>query len=145
MKNNKFLLNTLLTGALFVILTIAMVIRVMQPAAVLPHLNIPNMALISLIVLLTEYYIAPNSGRCYVCIFLLSAVAFALLPLMAGFACVHTFWKLALIGGVVFTAVTWLFTSVTDRMASGPKAKCAAFVSALGLYLAFQCFAGILL
>lgn len=54
-------------------------------------------------------------------------------------------WKLALVGGIVFTAVTWLFSSMVNRLASGAQAKAAPLLSALGLYLAVQCFAGILL
>ena len=53
--------------------------------------------------------------------------------------------KLGVIGGVVFTATAWLFTSVQDRLSSGPVCKAAPVVSAFGLYLAAQCFAGILL
>ena len=53
--------------------------------------------------------------------------------------------KLALAGGVIFTAITWLYTTILDSLSSGPVAKAAPVVSALGLYLAVQCFAGILL
>jgi hypothetical protein len=52
--------------------------------------------------------------------------------------------KLAGIGCVTFSATTWLFTSIQNRLASGPVAKAAPVLSALGLYLASQCFAGIL-
>ena len=50
---------------------------------------------------------------------------------------------LAILGAVVFTAVTWLFSSMMDRLSSGPAAKLAPVMSALGLYLAAQCFMGI--
>jgi hypothetical protein len=72
-------------------------------------------------------------------------VSFAVLPLMAGFACVHTFWKLGIIGGVVFTVTTFLFTSATDRLLTGPKARLAVILTAFGIWLASQGFAGILL
>ena len=145
MKNNKYFLNTLLTAVLFAVLAVCMAIRLIQPAAVLPPLNIPNMVLISLIALLAEYYLALGNPRCYICIPLFSALAFGILPLMAGFACVHTFWKFGLVGGAVFTVTTFLFTSMSDRLLSGPRAKAAAALSAFGLYLAAQCFAGIIL
>ena len=145
MKNNKYFLNTLLIGVLFAVLAVCMVIRLIQPAAVLLPLNIPNMVLISLTALLAEYYLAPGNPRCYICIPLFSTLAFGILPLMAGFACVHTFWKFGLVGGAVFTVTTFLFTSMSDRLLSGPRAKAAAALSAFGLYLAAQCFAGIIL
>lgn len=145
MKDKKYVLNTLLAAALFLAMLVMLLIRVWNPAGVLPKLDIPNMALLSLIVLVAEYYIAPKAERCYICIPVLSFLTFALLPLMAGFACAHDFWKIGLVGCVVFTALTWLFTSMTSRIASGEKAPAAPILSALGLYLAIQGFAGILL
>ena len=41
MKNNKYFFNTLLAAVLFAVMAVFMVIRVIQPAAVLPPLNIP--------------------------------------------------------------------------------------------------------
>jgi len=49
------------------------------------------------------------------------------------------------VGGVVFTVTAWLFTSIQDRLSSGPACKAAPVVSAFGLYLAAQAFTGILL
>lgn len=145
MKNNKYFLNTLLAAVLFAVLLVMLILRFLSPVVILPPLNIPNMVLICLVALLIEHYLAPGNKRCYICIPVLGAVTFALLPLMAGFACQHTFWKIGLVGGAVLTATTWLFSSMTDRLCSGPKAKAAAFISALGLHLASQCFAGIIL
>ena len=145
MQNNKYFLNTLLVGVLFAVMAVFMVLRAVQPPAVLPPLNIPNMVFVSLVALLLEHYLAPGNDRCYICIPVLAALTFGLLPLMAGFACQHTFWKFGLVGGAVFTVTTFLFTSMTDRMLSGPKASAAPFASAAGLYLAAQCFAGIIL
>ena len=145
MKNNKYFFNTILTAVLFAVLAVFMVIRLIQPAAVLPPLNIPNMVLVCLVALLIEYYVAPGNPRCYICIPVMSALTFGILPLMAGFACQHTFWKFGLVGGLVSTVTVWLFSSMADRMLSGPKAKAAAVLSAFGLYLAAQCFTGIIL
>ena len=145
MKNNKYLLNTILTAVVFVAMAVKMILRVVQPAAVLPPLNIPNMVALILIALLVEHYLAPGNERCYICIPVFGALTFGLLPLLAGFACQHTFWKIGLVGGAATTVAVWLFTSMTDRLLSGPRAKAAAAMSAFGLYLAAQCFAGILL
>lgn len=145
MKNNKYFFNTLLVTVLFVVMAVYMVLRLVQPAVVLPPLNIPNIVLICLIALLIEHFLAPGNARCYICIPVLSVLTFGLLPLMAGFACQHTFVKLGLVGGAACTATVWLFSSMADRLLSGPKAKAAAVLSALGLYLAAQCFTGILL
>lgn len=145
MKNNKYFLNTLLVAVLFLVMAVFMVLRAVQPPAILPPLNIPNMVLISLLTLLLEFYLAPGSDRCYICIPVVAALTFGVLPLMAGFACQHTFWKLGLVGGAVFAVTTWLFTAMTDRLQSGPRAKLAPIIGALCLFLASQCFAGIIL
>ena len=145
MKNNKYFLNTLLVAVLFLVMAVFMVLRAIQPPAILPPLNIPNMVLISLVVLLLEFYLAPGNDRCYICIPVLAALTFGILPLMAGFTCQHTFWKLGLVGGVVFAVTTWLFTAMTNRLQSGPQAKLAPIIGALCLFLASQCFAGLIL
>ena len=145
MKKHPYLLSFLLTGVVFALMLVMMLIRVWNPAGVLPRLDIPNIALISLVVLIAEHYLSPKAPRNYATIALLSFLTFALLPLMAGFACVHDFWKIGLSGCVVFTLLTWLFTSMVSRITSGAKAPAAPVVSALGLYLAIQGFAGIFL
>lgn len=145
MKNNRYFLNTLLAAVLFVALLAAMIIRVTAPAVVIPPLNIPNLVLLSLLALLAEHFIAPGNPRCYICIPVFSAVSFGVLPLMAGFTCLHEFWKLGLAGCVIFTVTTFLFTSMTQRLHTGPKARCAVMAGAFGIYLAAQCFAGIIL
>ena len=145
MKNNKYFLNTLLVAVLFLVMAVFMVLRAVQPPVILLPLNIPNMVLISLIALVAEHYLAPGNDRCYLCIPVLGGLTFGILPLMAGFACRHTFWKLGLVGGVVFAVTTWLFTAMTDRLGTGPKAKLAPLAGALCLYLATQSFAGIIL
>jgi hypothetical protein len=76
---------------------------------------------------------------------LFGVAAFALLPLMAGFACVHTFWKYGVVGGITFTITTFLFSSAAQRLRTGPKAPAALVLTGLGIYLAAQCFAGIIL
>ena len=145
MKNNKYLLSTLLTLVVFAACAAALLVRVWIPAAVIPPLNIPNMAALCLVALLLEHLLTGGNPRCYICIPLFGALVFGILPLMAGFACQHDFWKYGLVGAVVFTAVTFLFTSAQDRLLTGPKARAAILVTAVGIWLAFQCFAGIIL
>ena len=145
MKNNKFLLPVMLSAVRFVALLAGMLVKVFQPAAILPPLNIPNMVLLSVVALLVEYFLAGSNPRCYLCVAAFGVAAFGLLPLMAGFACFHDFWKFGLVGGAVFAVTTFLFTSATQRLQSGPKAPAALVLTGLGIYLAAQCFAGILL
>jgi hypothetical protein len=145
MKENKYLLNTVLAVVFGIALLVCVLVRSFAPAVILPRLNIPGMVLLALVALLLDHYLAKNAKRCYLCIPVLSALTFGLLPFACGFATLAQAGKLALIGGIVFTATTWLYTSIQDRLSTGPAAKAAPFFSALGLYLAAQCFAGIIL
>ena len=145
MKNNQYLLSTILAAVVFVACAIALLVRVWLPAAVIPQLNIPGMVTLSVIALLIEHFLTKGNPRCYICIPVFGALVFGILPLMAGFACQHDFWKFGLAGAVIFTVTTFLFTSAQDRLLTGPKAKAAMVVTAIGIWLASQCFAGIIL
>ena len=143
MKKQTYLLNTLLAAVLGILLLAAVLVRTFAPIVILPTPDIPNLVLLSLVVLLIDYYLAPNAPRCYICIPLLAALTFGLLPWAACFVGLADAARLAVTGGVVFTAVTWLFSSILERISSGPDRKAAPVVSALCLYLAFQGFAGL--
>ncbi len=145
MKNKTYILNTLLAAVLGVLLLGAILVRTFAPAVIIPEWNIPSLVLVSLLALVLDHYVAPGAKRCYICIPVVSAVTFGLLPWAAGFAGAGESLITALAGGIVFTVTTWLYSSIQERLSSGPAAKAAPILSALGLYLAFQCFAGILL
>ena len=145
MKNKMYTLNTLLAAVVGVALLVCMIVKAFAPMIILPELDIPAMVLLSLIALVLDHYIAPGAKRCYICIPVFSLLTFGLLPLAAGLVTVLNALYLALFGGVIFTAVAWIFTSMADRLSSGPVAKAAPILSAFGLYLAVQCFMGILL
>lgn len=145
MKNKTYILNTLLTAVLGIVLLIAVLVRTFAPNIIVPALDIPNMAALSLIALVLDHYLAPGAKRCYICIPVLGALAFGLLPFAACFVDSLEALKLGVVGGVVFTAATWLFSSAQERMSSGPAAKAAPILAAVGLYLAAQCLMGIIL
>ena len=145
MKENKYFLNTSLALVLGLALLVAVMVRTFAPTVIIPELDIPNMVLLSLLALLVDHYVAKNARRCYICIPLLGALSFGLLPFAACFMGALEALKIGIIGGIVFTATTWLFTSIQDRLSSGPAAKAAPVLSAVGLYLASQCFMGMFL
>ena len=144
MKNKTYMLNTFLTVLLWVYLLLAVVVRTFFPLMILPKVNIPNIVLISLIALVLDHYLVPDAKRCYICIPVFSAISFGLLPFAAAFCTPVEAVKLASIGSIVFTVTTWLFSSIQDRLSSGPAAKASAFFSAVSLYMAAQCFAGMI-
>jgi hypothetical protein len=144
MKNNKYFLNTALAAVVGVVLCVCVILRTFIPAIVLPQLSIPNMVLLSLIALLLDHHGAGETKRCWICVPVFAFLTFGLLPYGASLASIPEALKLAAVGCVTFTVTTWLFASIQDRLSSGPVAKIAPELSALGLYLASQCFAGLL-
>ena len=144
MNKKTYTLNTLLAAVLGIVLLACVLVRTFAPRMILPQLDIPAMTLISLVALLLDHYLAPGAKRCYICIPVFAAITFGVLPFAACFVGAGEALKLAVLGAVVFTCVTWLFSSMMDRLSSGPAAKLAPVLSALGLYLAVQCFMGIL-
>ena len=144
MNNKKYMLNTLLAYVLGAVLLAFVLIRTFAPRIILPELDIPNLVLISLVTLVLDHYLAPGAERCYICIPLFSGLAFGLLA-FAAFLGIAKALELALYGGLVFTVTTWLFSSIQDRLSSGPAAKGAPVVSAFGLYLAAQALMGMIL
>lgn len=145
MKNKTYLLNVFLAGVLGALLLVCVLVKTFLPGVILPALDIPGITLISLAALLLDHFWAPGASRNYLLIFLFSAISFAVLPLASGMAGAGEWWKLALAGGVIFTGTTWIFESVTGRIASGNGSKTALILTALGIYLAVQCFTGIFL
>lgn len=145
MKKHPYFRNIALAIVLGIALTVCSIVRAFVPMAVLPKLDIPNMVLLSLVALLLDHYLFPGVRRMDLVAPLLGALTFGLLPYAAGFCVLLEALKLAMIGGVIFTASAWVFAEVQERLSSGPAAKAAPIFSALGLYLAAQCFAGILL
>ena len=145
MKKNTYTLNTILAIVLGVVLLVAVLVRTFAPRIIIAELDVPNMVLISLVVLVVDHYLAPEAKRCYICIPVFSAITFGLLPFAACFVGAGEALKLSVAGGIIFTAMTWLFSSVQDRLSTGPAAKAAPVVSAFGLYLAIQALMGMIL
>lgn len=145
MKNKTYVLNSLLAAVFGVYLLVAIFVRTFAPQIILPKANIPNLVLVSLIALVLDHYLVGGAKRCYICIPVFAAITFGLLPYAAAFVTPLEALKLAIVGGVVFTVTTWLFTTIQERLSSGPAAKASAFFSAVSLYMASQCFIGMIL
>ena len=73
----------------------------------------------------------------------LAAVTFAVLPMAAGY--VGAGVKMILCGTALFAALTWVFDSVAERVNVTCDCKCAMIPTAFVMYLACQCFMGMIL
>ena len=143
MKNKTYTLSTVLIAVLTAVLAVMAVLRAFSPQIILPIFDIPTLTAISLVALVLDHYLAKGAKRCWICIPVFAALSFGILPFAAGMVALSSTLGLALTGAAIFTVCTFVFTSVQDRLSSGPAARLARIMSALGIWLAVQAFAGI--
>ena len=144
MKNKPYLLNTLLAAVFTLALLVMVLVRAFAPLVILPVADVPNLVLICLVALVLDHYLAPGSKRNYLIAVPRAVVTFGLLPFAAGFATLDQAAEYGLVGGGAFLVTTLLFTTIADRLSSGPAAKASAFFSAVSLYMAAQCLMSII-
>ena len=143
MKNKTYTLSTVLIAVLTAVLAVMAALRAFSPQIILPIFDIPTLTAISLVALVLDHYLARDAKRCWICIPIFAALSFGILPFAAGMVALSSILGLALTGAAIFTVCTFVFTSVQDRLSSGPAARLAPIMSALGIWLAVQAFAGI--
>ena len=143
MKNKTYTLSTVLIAVLTAVLAVMAVLRAFSPQIILPIFDIPTVTAISLVALVLDHYLARDAKRCWICIPIFAALSFGILPFAAGMVALSNVLGLALTGAAIFTVCTFVFTSIQDRLSSGPAARLAPIMSALGIWLAVQAFAGI--
>lgn len=143
MEKKSFVLNVLLAVVLGAGLLVGMVWRAFQPNVVLADLEIPSIAALVLIALVIEYLVKGTQERAWLQQTILAAVTFAILPLAAGLSCAGV--GVTLCGTVVFTVLTWMFDAVADRMEITADCKFAMIPTAFVMYLACQCFMGMII
>ena len=144
MKNRTTILNTTLAAVLGVVLAVSLIAKTMCPQLILPQINIPYVAAISLVALVITSFANTEEG-CIYCEIALAALNFGVLPMVAGMATGIAAVKLAVCGGVVFGVLDLMVNAMTKRIAMAGICKCAVIPSAFVMYLACQCFAGIVL
>ena len=144
MKNRTTILNTTLAAVLGVTLVASLVGKMLCPQLILPVLNIPYVAAVSLVALVLTSFVKTEEG-CIYCEIALAALTFGVLPMVAGMAAGMAAVKLAIFGGLVFGALDLMVNAMTKRIAMAGICKCAVIPSAFVLYLACQCFTGIFL
>lgn len=142
MNKKKYTLPTMLIDVMCLICLAFVLVRTFLPNVIIPELDVPNMVAISLIALLADHYLAKGAKRCYICVAVFGVLSFGVLPFAACFVGGMDALKLGILGGAVFTVTTWLFTSIADRLSTGPEAKAAPIMSAFGLYLSVQALMG---
>lgn len=146
MKNQTYTLNTILALVVGLACLAWALCRAFLPATVLPGPGLPALAALSLLALVLEsFLVPPTARRPWPAVIVLGVLTFGLLPLCGGLVALDAVPLLALAGGVLFTALTFLFTSLRERLSSGPAGRLAPVLTACILFLACQSLAGMVL
>ena len=142
MEKKSFVLNVLLAVILGAGLLVGMVWRAFQPNVVLADLELPAIAALVLIALVIEYLFKGTQKRAWVPQLVLAAVTFAVLPWAADLP--YTSFMTVVCGTAVFAALTWLFDFAVDRLEVTTNCKFTVIPTAFIIYLACQCFMGMI-
>lgn len=149
MKAVTFKLNTVLAGVVGAACLLAVLLRTFAPiTAWLPNIDIPCLAAVSILALVIDGYIDGKKipARCWALTALLSALTFWLLPWASGLVSdAAAAVRMGVIGGALFTVLTFAYTSIRERLNSGNSNILSPLCAGLVLYLASQCLMGILL
>ena len=143
MEKKNFVLNVLLAVVLGAGLLVGIVWSAVQPNVVLADLDLTAIAALVLIALVIEYLWKGTQKRAWVVQIVLAAVTFAVLPMAAGY--VGAGIKVTVCGTILFVVLTWLFDSMAERMSVTCDCKFAMIPTAFVMYLACQCFMGMIL
>ena len=143
MEKKNFVLNVLLAVVLGAGLLVGIVWKAFQPNVVLADLELPAIAALVLIALVIEYLWKGTQKRAWAVQIVLAAITFAVIPFAAGYAGAGI--GLILCGTAMFTVLTWIFDSVAERLDVTCDCKCAMIPTAFVMYLACQCFMGMIL
>ena len=137
----NYTLNILLAAVVGLASLAALLCRVFLPAAILPVVSLPAVAALVLECYLTK----PIPQRDWGVTGLLGALTFGLLPFGAGLTAGGEAVRLAVVGGTAFLVLTFLFTTLRERLVSGRAGRLAPLVTGGVLFLACQCFIGMVL
>ena len=147
MKAANFKLNTVLAGAVGLACLVLVLLRTFAPYLVLPLTDIPNLAAISIIALVVDGYIDGKklTPHCWALTAVLAVVTFWLLPWAAGITGAVEAVRVGVIGGLLFTALAYLYTAIRERLVTSSAGILAPVCVGFVMYLACQGFMSILL
>lgn len=149
MKAVTFKLNTVLAAVAGALCLLAVLLRTFAPITVqLPNIDIPCLAAVSLIAIVVDCYLdwKKLTPHCWALTAVMAFLTFWLLPWAAGLvADAGAALRVGVIGGALFTVLAFLFATIRERLFSGKSNILAPLCVAVVMYLACQCFAGMLL
>ena len=145
MRKNPYLINILLALLMTAAVLGILIARLVLPMVILPAWNIPNLIILCVLALVIGEYLGSEARGCWVLSALLAGLTIALLPFAAGLIPAGDALKLLVSGILVFMGCERMFTSIMDRLHSGPAGKLAPVSAGLTMCLMGQIFCGMFL
>ncbi|MGN0289251.1 MAG: hypothetical protein ACI4DQ_06485 [Lachnospiraceae bacterium] len=138
--------NSFLALVVGITILLMLVTKTFLPGTILMELSsMPNVAGICLIALLLNYYLGSRKKSNILVNAILGGIIFGMLPVAGGVTIGLGALKLALVGGVEYALLGWLFTSMTDRIECTINTRLAPIPTAFVLFLACQGLSNLLL
>lgn len=144
MKKNPYFINIILIGWMGILCLIYVLVKTFSPGTVLSPLSIPFLVAVSIAALMTEYYLKKEGERPRFISAIFAGLTFTVLPMAMGWHISSPVWKLFIIGTIVFFVTDTLYCSIGKRISSGRASIVSPFANGFILYLASQCFQGLL-
>ena len=144
MRKNPYFINVLHGAFVGIICLIRLLLEAFSPAVVLPRIDIPFLVILSVIPMTLEYYLVSERNREPFLSIILAGETVALLPYCGGWSINMPIWKLFFAGAAVFGITDLFYAGIGERMSSCPNSKISPAVNAFILFLASQCFQGLL-
>lgn len=144
MKKQVYFKNILLIIEMFLLCGAVVAVRTFFPGFVLPRIGIPMLTVLSVIPMMINDICNIGCEEVRPVSLLLAGLTFTLLPLSAGWSAGLPLWKLFVAGTVVYGVTEIVYTSILRRISTGTRVPMAPVVNGFLLWLASQCFQGML-
>ena len=144
MMKQRYLKSIIYIGIITIASLVALVSNSFFPDIMFPSISIPMFVLFAALAQMLAYYLKIDDEGCPFVSALFASIASVVLPLLARFDLRHSAWIMLLVSYAVYLAIDFIYSSMADRMKSGPKAILAPAVNCLLLFLASEAFMGLL-
>ena len=144
MKKIPFLSNVILALVVGIFSMTMMLMGTLQPAVVLPRLDLPMLVALTALALALAFLLHPEQESPALYAGILGGLTFGLVPMAAGLVVWQEALLLLVLGGVIFGLLSLLMRSFAHRAQSGPGGKTAVVITALMLILASGALAGLI-
>ena len=140
MKDNRYLINVILSVVTLLVCIAGVITRSFFPYIILPRMDVLMMVAICTFSCAIAFYVNSGNKAEMIGASLLAGLNFSVLPMCAGLTFGTPVWKLFLAGAVVFFVMNLCYEAIGRRMTTGKCNPLAPLANAFLLFLACQCF-----